>query len=67
MAHRELSSDLSQPDRRESTFVFYPDGNGLELCWDRPFEEWPRDEDGRITFADRELDLEGLLAEPDLA
>ena len=41
-----------------------PDGNDLELAWDRPMEEWPRDADGHAAGAiDGELDLEALLAE----
>src|SRR6266516_68132 len=52
---------LTDHGTHEAIYISDPDGNGLELCWERPFEEWPRDEDGRITFADRELDLEGLL------
>jgi hypothetical protein len=31
------------------------------MC-DRPFEQWPRDEQGHTTFVDSELDLEALLA-----
>ena len=27
-------------------YISDPDGNDLELAWDRPFEEWPRDERG---------------------
>jgi catechol-2,3-dioxygenase len=30
---------------------------------DRPPEQWPRDEHGRIAYVDRELDLDGLLTE----
>jgi catechol 2,3-dioxygenase len=40
-----------------------PDGNGLELAWDRSEDEWPRDEEGHLTFRNRRLDLEGLLKE----
>jgi catechol 2,3-dioxygenase len=41
-----------------------PDGNDLELAWDRPGEEWPRDEHGHVVMAiDAEFDLEALLAE----
>jgi catechol 2,3-dioxygenase len=40
-----------------------PDENGVELYWDRPREEWPRDADGRIAMYTRPADLEGLLAE----
>ena len=45
-------------------YVSDPDGNDLELAWDRPFEEWPRDADGHVAMAmDAPLDLEALLAE----
>jgi catechol 2,3-dioxygenase len=47
----------------EAIYIEDPDGNDLELCWDRPFEQWPRDAEGHITFAGGELDLDNLLAE----
>ena len=28
----------------EALYLRDPDGNGVELYWDRPREEWPRDE-----------------------
>ena len=37
-----------------------PDGNDLELYWDRPESEWPRDEAGHLAFADGTIDLEEL-------
>jgi catechol 2,3-dioxygenase len=41
-----------------------PDGNDLELAWDRPLDEWPRDAEGHAAMAmDAELDLDALLAE----
>src|SRR5215472_9302761 len=40
-----------------------PEENGLELCWDRPREEWPRDEDGHLTLGGNQLDFESLLRE----
>ena len=40
-----------------------PDGNGIELYWDRPREAWPRAGEGVAMFS-APLDLEGLLAEP---
>jgi catechol 2,3-dioxygenase len=55
---------LTDHGTHEAIYISDPDGNDLELCWDRPVAEWPRDEEGRIAFADRELDLDGLLAEP---
>lgn len=39
-----------------------PDGNGIELYWDRPREEWPKNPDGSPTMFTRGLDLNGLLA-----
>ena len=43
-------------------YISDPDGNDLELAWDRPFEEWPLGEDGAVAMAmDDELDVEELL------
>jgi len=40
-----------------------PDGNGLELAWDRPREQWPRAADGTIRFDEvGPVDLDALLA-----
>jgi catechol 2,3-dioxygenase len=39
-----------------------PDGNGLELAWDRPRDQWPRAADGTITEAGGPVDLDALLA-----
>jgi catechol 2,3-dioxygenase len=39
-----------------------PDENGLELYWDRPESEWPRDEEGHLAFANGHVDLQGLMA-----
>lgn len=47
----------------EALYLRDGEGNGLELCWDRPLEEWPLDAEGHLTFVGRQLDLEGLLAE----
>jgi catechol 2,3-dioxygenase len=45
-------------------YITDPDGNDLELAWDRPMEEGPRDGDGHVAGAlDDEFDLEALLAE----
>jgi len=45
----------------EAIYLGDPDGNDLELMWDRVPEEWPRDAGGRIAFADSDLDLDALL------
>jgi catechol 2,3-dioxygenase len=45
-------------------YISDPDGNDLELAWDRPFEEWPRDAEGHAAMAmDAKLDIDALLAE----
>jgi len=47
----------------EAIYLRDPEENGLELCWDRPREEWPRDADGHLALGGSKLDLEGLLRE----
>src|SRR3954462_4258273 len=47
----------------EALYLRDPDGNGVELYWDRPKEQWPRDEQGNIAMVTGSLDLEGLLRE----
>jgi len=37
------------------------DGNGIELYWDRPREEWPLRPDGSPAMVTEPLDLPGLL------
>jgi catechol 2,3-dioxygenase len=44
-------------------YVGDPDGNALELAWDRPRGEWPRDASGAIAMSFGELDLEDLRRE----
>jgi catechol 2,3-dioxygenase len=46
----------------EALYLRDPDGNGLELYWDRPRAEWPRGADGSVQMATLPLDLTGLLA-----
>lgn len=38
-----------------------PDQNGIELYWDRPEAEWPRDAAGKLTMSNGPIDLEALL------
>lgn len=40
-----------------------PDGNGVELYWDKPADEWPKKEDGSLEMYSRPLDLTNLLNE----
>src|SRR5450432_2503881 len=47
----------------EALYLNDPDGNGVELYWDRPPTEWPRAADGSLAMYTRGLDLDDLLAE----
>lgn len=44
----------------EALYLRDPDGNGLELYWDRPEAEWPRTARGELAMVTRPLDLEAL-------
>ncbi|MCW2925049.1 MAG: glyoxalase [Thermoleophilia bacterium] len=45
-----------------AVYISDPDGNDLEMCWDRPVEAWPRDGAGHLRGVFDELDLDELLA-----
>ncbi|MGN6508644.1 MAG: VOC family protein [Chitinophaga sp.] len=47
----------------EALYLNDPDGNGLELYWDRPKEQWPKDGQGGLDMYTERLDLSGLLRE----
>ena len=47
----------------EALYLRDPDGNGVELYWDRPRELWPRTPSGDLAMYTRPLDLDGLLRE----
>jgi len=49
----------------EALYLNDPDGNGVELYWDKPKEQWPFDADGNLQMITEPLDIEGLLAEID--
>ena len=46
----------------EAIYLSDPDGNGIEIYWDRPQEQWPR-QNGEVAMFSRPLDVQGLLAE----
>lgn len=47
----------------EALYLDDPDGNGVELYWDRPKELWPTNVDGALTMFTRPLDIQDLLKE----
>jgi catechol 2,3-dioxygenase len=47
----------------EALYLRDYDGNGVELCWDRPREQWPVRPDGHLDMGRLRIDLESLAAE----
>ncbi len=47
----------------EALYLRDPDGNGVELYWDRPQSQWPRMPDSGLAMFTHALDLDGLLRE----
>lgn len=47
----------------EALYLNDPDGNGVELYWDKPKEEWPFDETGNLQMVTEALDIGSLLSE----
>src|SRR5512144_2743153 len=54
---------LSDHGTHEAVYLSDPDGNDLELAWDRPVADWPRDAEGHIAMGFGDLDLDDLLRE----
>lgn len=51
----------------EALYLDDPDGNGVELYWDKPEELWPTTPDGALDMYTRPLDLGDLRGELDEA
>lgn len=47
----------------EAIYMNDPDGNGVELYWDKPKEQWPFDNSGNLQMVTEYLDLQELLKE----
>jgi catechol 2,3-dioxygenase len=47
----------------EALYLHDPDGNGLELYWDRPRDQWPKAADGSVRMTTEPLDVDALLEE----
>ncbi|MEM6763910.1 MAG: VOC family protein [Bacteroidota bacterium] len=63
MAYNYPLTGASNHGVSEALYLDDPDGNGVELYWDRPREEWPKQADGSIDIFTRPLDIQGLLKE----
>src|SRR3954469_25729842 len=53
---------LSDHGTHLAVYLSDPDGNDLELAWDRPFDEWPTPREDP-SYLDKPLTLDELLAE----
>jgi catechol 2,3-dioxygenase len=49
----------------EALYLRDPDGNGVELYWDRPPDAWPRAAEGRPAMYTGRLEIDTLLREPE--
>ncbi|CAM3442580.1 VOC family protein [Flavobacterium longum] len=47
----------------EALYLDDPDGNGVELYWDKPRDQWPVKPDGSLEMYTKALDLDHLRAE----
>src|SRR6476661_8802328 len=47
----------------EALYLHDPDGNGIELYWDRPRARWLHAADGSVQMTSAPLDVDALLAE----
>ena len=45
----------------EALYLRDPDENGVELYWDRPKADWPKDEQGKMKMFTARLDLSDLI------
>ena len=54
---------LTDHGTHEAVYVSDPDGNDLELAWDRPPDQWPRIGGDDAAGFNSPLDLDDLLAE----
>ncbi len=66
--HRLIEADYpltgaSDHGVSEALYLDDPDGNGVELYWDKPQEKWPLDTDGNLSMVSDRLDLKDLLSE----
>jgi catechol 2,3-dioxygenase len=61
---KENNVDLDGASDHGVSLALYlrdPDGNGVELYWDRPRDEWPKDDQGHLAMVSDPLDLDDLL------
>jgi len=45
----------------EAIYLRDPDNNGVELYWDKPESDWPRDAQGQLKMTSDPLDIAALM------
>ena len=53
---------LTDHGTHQAVYLSDPDGNDLELAWDRPADQWPSMQGDLSAFLDAPLELDDLLA-----
>lgn len=61
VAHGVALDGASDHGVSEALYLHDPDMNGLELYWDKPQDQWPRNPDGSLAMFTRRLDLDDLI------
>ena len=61
--HRIQLDGASDHGVSEALYLRDPDDNGIELYWDLPEAEWPRQADGSLAMVTAPLDVRALLRE----
>lgn len=49
----------------EALYLKDPDGNGIELYWDKPKDQWPKHPNGSLDMYTKQLNVMDLLGELD--
>ena len=60
-AHGVALDGASDHGVSEALYLHDPDMNGIELYWDKPEDQWPRNPDGSLAMLTRRLDLNDLI------
>jgi catechol 2,3-dioxygenase len=61
VAHKVPLDGASDHGVSEALYLHDPDFNGIELYWDRPESQWPRNPDGSIAMVTKRIDLNDLI------
>ena len=51
----------------EALYIRDPDQNGVELYWDRPKSQWPRNSESSLVMVTEPLNIDDLLKELEIS